>query len=133
MTVTAPPISQSNAPSTKRGRPLSVDPFDTTFAHISVAMAGLAFGISYRDVFQKSRTDSQSVFIRQLAMYLMVTMRDMNATHVGRVFGRDRTTVSYACGVIESQRDDPVFEAKLLAIEDIFAAVQSSFSSGETL
>jgi hypothetical protein len=32
---------------------------------------------------------------------------------VGRFFGRDRTTVWYACGLIEDMRDDPAFDAEL--------------------
>jgi chromosomal replication initiation ATPase DnaA len=38
-------------------------------------------------------------------------------TSVGLAFGRDRTTVSYACNLIEDLRDDPRFEAEVSALE----------------
>ena len=36
---------------------------------------------------------------------------------VGRFFGRDRTTVSHACAVIEDLRDDPEFDAEVSRLE----------------
>lgn len=105
-----------------------VDPFDFNAAYLCITLTTLAFGLPYRDVFSRAKTDGQDVFIRQMAMYLLVTVRGFNATRVSRIFARDRTTVSYACGVIETQRDDPVFEQKLLALEDMLAAIDNSFN-----
>jgi len=36
---------------------------------------------------------------------------------VGRFFGRDRTTVSYACALIEDMRDDAEFDAEVGRLE----------------
>ncbi|MEM1371190.1 MAG: helix-turn-helix domain-containing protein [Pseudomonadota bacterium] len=43
---------------------------------------------------------------RQMAMYLANTEFGLSFTEVGKLFSRDRTTVSHACAVIEDWRDD---------------------------
>lgn len=54
---------------------------------------------------------------RQLAMYLAHVMLGESLSAVGAAFGRDRTTVSYACGLIEDMRDDPAFDAEVSVLE----------------
>lgn len=54
---------------------------------------------------------------RQVAMYLSHVVLARSLTEIGLAFGRDRTTVSYACGLIEDLRDDPRFDAELCALE----------------
>jgi len=40
---------------------------------------------------------------------------ELSLTEVARGFARDRTTVSHACHLIEDRRDDPDFDARLVA------------------
>lgn len=54
---------------------------------------------------------------RQLAMYLAHVILGESLTRIGFVFGRDRTTVSHACGLIEDMRDDPAFDAAVTELE----------------
>lgn len=54
---------------------------------------------------------------RQLAMYLAHVVYGCNLTEIGEAFGRDRTTVSYACSLIEDMRDDPHFDAEVCSLE----------------
>lgn len=54
---------------------------------------------------------------RQLAMYLSHVIMGESLTAIGVAFGRDRTTVSYACGLIEDMRDDPAFDAVVTELE----------------
>lgn len=54
---------------------------------------------------------------RQLAMYLAHVVLGESLTAIGAAFGRDRTTVSYACGLIEDMRDDPLFDAEISELE----------------
>lgn len=54
---------------------------------------------------------------RQLAMYLAHVILGESLTSIGAAFGRDRTTVSYACGLIEDLRDDPKFDAEVTGLE----------------
>jgi chromosomal replication initiation ATPase DnaA len=65
-----------------------------------------------------SRCQAQAARARQLAMYLSHTALGRTLTEVGAAFGRDRTTVSYACALIEDLRDDRAFDAEVTALEE---------------
>lgn len=54
---------------------------------------------------------------RQLAMYLSHVVLGRTLVEIGEVFGRDRTTVSYACALIEDMRDDPRFDDEVTGLE----------------
>ncbi len=54
---------------------------------------------------------------RQLAMYLSHVVLGRTLTEIGHAFGRDRTTVSYACALIEDMRDDPAFDEEVTQFE----------------
>lgn len=64
-----------------------------------------------------SRCRAEAARARQLAMYLAHVVQGISLTAIGEAFGRDRTTVSHACGLIEDLRDDPKFDAELEALE----------------
>ena len=51
-------------------------------------------------------------------MYLAHVGCGLTYSEVGRLFGRDRTTASYACRLIEDRRDDPDFDASLDLLEE---------------
>jgi chromosomal replication initiation ATPase DnaA len=54
---------------------------------------------------------------RQVAMYVANVVYGVGMTECARVFGRDRSTVSYACHRVEDERDDPVFDRRLDELE----------------
>ena len=54
---------------------------------------------------------------RQLAMYLSHVILGRSLSEIGDAFGRDRTTVSHACAVIEDLRHDPAFDEDVSALE----------------
>jgi hypothetical protein len=54
---------------------------------------------------------------RHVAMYLANTLFGVSMAEIGRAFGRDRSTVIYACHVVEDERDDPAFDQKLELME----------------
>jgi chromosomal replication initiation ATPase DnaA len=58
---------------------------------------------------------------RQISMYLAHTVYEIPMRRIARAYGRDRTTVSYACRVIEEMRDEPRFDAVVGAIEAALA------------
>lgn len=64
-----------------------------------------------------SRCRANTARARQLAMYLAHVVQGVSLTAIGEAFGRDRTTVSYACGLIEDLRDDPQLDAELDTLE----------------
>jgi chromosomal replication initiation ATPase DnaA len=70
-----------------------------------------------------TRGPARAAFARQVAMYLTHVVCGLTLTEVGRLFGRDRTTVAYACGVVEDQRDEAEFDARLTHLEQSVGAL----------
>jgi chromosomal replication initiation ATPase DnaA len=77
------------------------------------------FGISPALLRSVTRGRARVALARQVAMYLSHVAFCLSLTDVGRIFGRDRTTVSHACGVVEDLRDDPRFDRVLDMLERI--------------
>lgn len=66
---------------------------------------------------QLSRSGARICFARQVAMYLAHVACRMTLTEVGRLFGRDRTTVAHACAVVEDRRDEVALDRALDLLE----------------
>ena len=81
--------------------------------------------IPIRLLIHKSRCRAGTSRARHLAMYLCHVAVGRSLQAVGEVFGRDRTTVSYACNMIEDMRDDRAFDADVAALELRIEAVLS--------
>ena len=73
--------------------------------------------IPVRLLVHRSRCRNGTARARQLAMYLCHVAVGRSLQAVGEVFGRDRTTVSYACALIEDMRDDSAFDAAVAGLE----------------
>lgn len=54
----------------------------------------------------QSRGRARAALARQLAMYLCHVALSKTLAEVGEAFDRDRTTVAYACTLIEDLRED---------------------------
>jgi hypothetical protein len=63
--------------------------------------------------------------IRQIAMYVCHVVLGISLSDIGMSFGKDRTTVGYACNVVEDRRDDPGFDEFVSVLERITASVFS--------
>ncbi len=68
------------------------------------------FGIDKDELYGPSRGHAKVSLARQVAMYLAHVICSVDHTEIGRVFGRDRTTVRHACHSVEDRRDDPRFD-----------------------
>jgi hypothetical protein len=75
------------------------------------------FGVGREDLRRLSRGRAKVALARQVAMYLAHVACGFTLTDTGRLFGRDRTTVAHACGVIVDRRDDPLFDRALDLLE----------------
>jgi len=64
-----------------------------------------------------------SCHVRQIAMYVSHVVLQISLTDIGQVFGRDRTTVSHACNVVEDRRDDVAFDDFVAAVERVITSV----------
>ncbi len=96
----------------------SADEIGDQAASMLVRIVARAHNITVVELFNHSRSRAPIAATRQLAMYLMHVVLGRNLTEVGRFFGRDRTTVSYACIRMEDMRDDPGFERQVLELEN---------------
>ncbi len=82
------------------------------------AVSGV-FAVRGPELWSVTRGHPSTAFARQVAMYLAHVACGLTLTEVGQVFARDRTTVAYACGVIEDRRDDPAFDRSLELLEGV--------------
>lgn len=73
----------------------------------------------------KSRCTAEVAEARQLAMYVMHVGLQRTYEQIGRLFGRDRTTVSYACAQTEDRREDGAFDALVAGLEAQLTATTS--------
>lgn len=88
-----------------------------------IDLAAALFSLPGKELRRCGRTANGVARVRQIAMYvahvaLGITMRD-----VGTGFGRDRTTVLYACHLVEDMRDDPEFDRIVAVFEAVAIAV----------
>jgi hypothetical protein len=81
------------------------------------AAVARVFGASALQIRSPRRGAARIAFARHVAIYLSHVAFGLNYTDTGRVFGRDRTTVRYACAAIEDRRDDLRFDTLLNVLE----------------
>ncbi len=64
-----------------------------------------------------NRGRAEVALARQVAMYLAHVGCELSLTAVGRVFGRDRSTVAHACRRVEDARECPQFDRAITMME----------------
>lgn len=100
-------------------RPSSpADPHNAELAHRRVSACVMQdFGVAADELNAPSRGSPRTALARQVAMYLCHVGFSLSFEAIGRLFGRDRTTVAHACRVIEDRRDDIWFDCRIAALE----------------
>jgi Bacterial dnaA protein helix-turn-helix len=86
------------------------------------------FSVSGRELRAQGRARAEICRVRQIGMYVAHVIAGLSMFEVGCGFQRDRSTVAYACHLIEDLRDDPDFERVILMIERI---AQAAFARAE--
>jgi len=76
-----------------------------------------ACNVSLLEMKTPNRQRAKVAFARQLAMYLCHVIGQIPMSEISVVFQRDRTTVSYACHIIEDRRDSAFFNAQIEFME----------------
>ncbi len=84
---------------------------------LAVATLSAVTGISEKKIQDLTRSKADVALARQVAMYLAHTKFGISFTEVGEQFGRDRSTVSHACRLVEDKRDDDRFDQQLVRME----------------
>lgn len=72
-----------------------------------------AFCIPHAEIMAQERGGVAHARARQVAMYLAHVIGQLTLQEVAEQFGRERSTVSYACIAIENSRDSPVLELQI--------------------
>lgn len=67
---------------------------------------------------------------QQIAMYVCHVGLRLTMTDIARGFGRDRTTVGYACAKVEDRRDDHAFDDLVGAVERVVNTVFAAREAG---
>lgn len=87
-----------------------------------IDIAAALFNVSGRDLRTAKRSSTPVTRVRQVAMYVAHVALGLTMGDVGKGFGRDRTTVLYACHLVEDLRDDPEFDRIVATIERVALA-----------
>lgn len=80
------------------------------------------FNVSSKEIRKPGRSSLDVSRVRQVAMYVAHVVLRLNMTDIGRAFGRDRTTVLYACHLVEDLRDDTDFDRIITMTERVALA-----------
>ena len=80
------------------------------------------FNVSSKEMRKPGRSSLGVSRVRQVAMYVAHVVLRLNMTDIGRAFGRDRTTVLYACHLVEDLRDDTDFDRIITMTERVALA-----------
>ncbi len=94
-------------------------------------MVAAAFEIKADALMHNQRGDARTSRARQIAMYLINTSLSQSFVEVAAFYGRDRTTVSHACTVVEELRDIAEFDTRLSELEKTITTVLKLIKTGE--
>ncbi len=99
------------------------DERDAELAALVAHLSAFAVGVQAQELGRMTRCSAAAARARQVAMYLAHTALSWPLSRVAAAFGRDRTTVSHACGRVEDWRDDAGFDARLGELEACLQAM----------
>ncbi|MCK9909200.1 hypothetical protein MXD81_08670 [Microbacteriaceae bacterium K1510] len=106
------------APTTFFSKPSAGPPPDTDrWRRVELAVA-LTMAVPLGKMRAATRSQVDAAFARQIAMYIAHAVLGMGYRAIGRLCGRDRKTVAYACRVVEQRRDDPAIDRMLHVLTD---------------
>ena len=93
-------------------------------SRLAIEMAvSQVFGVAQGALNLETRGFADAARAREVAMYLAHVACGLTMTDAGRLFSRDRTTVSHACEVIEDRRDDVNFNHALDLLERVVKVI----------
>ena len=87
------------------------------FAFTARRLVAKEFEVAESELARANRCPQPIAFARQVAMYMAHVAYQLSYQEVADAFGRERSTVAYACAVVEDARDDPEMEARLDKVE----------------
>lgn len=103
---------------------------DEGHARLAVSMVEYALKLAPNSVLEQKRGTADTAYARQIAMYAVYVGFGISLARVANAFGRDRSTVAYACHQIEDRRDDPSLDDWLDVLDGVLK--QAATLMGET-
>lgn len=86
-------------------------------------MVASAFELPSERLLKYDRGNAKATRARQIAIYLMHTGLSFSLSKISRIYNKDRTTIGYACRLIEDLRDNPAFDDRILELENTISIV----------
>jgi len=86
-------------------------------------MVASSFDLQAETLFVLTRQNSRVTRARQVSIYLMHTALSFPLSKIASIYKKDRTTVGYACRVIEDLRDKPSFDDRIVELENTIDTV----------
>lgn len=90
---------------------------DRAAARLAADVASYALNVPVEDILDLRRGAANAAFARQVAAYLCHVGFEMSLARIAHAFGRDRSTIAYACHAIEDRREDAQFDLWIGALE----------------
>lgn len=128
MPLSLSPYQSAPHTSASGGRSPANPSWTKSFEMSLVELVGTNTQVPPRRLLAGSRGRADVARARQLAMYLLHVSAGWKMAEVGRVFGRDRTTVGHACGRVEDRRDCPAFDSFVSRLEGRVAALAANYN-----
>lgn len=99
--------------------------YDLGVGNLVIRLVATLERVKVDDLTRTSRGKADICLARQIAMYLMHTVFSCPYHRVAAFFGRDRTTISHACKLIEDARDDVDFDRRLEVMENLLVSART--------
>jgi chromosomal replication initiation ATPase DnaA len=96
---------------------LSSSDADRRVARLVMEFVSYATEVPTAEIVGEQRGTASASAARQLAMYLVHVSFGWSMSRISAAFARDRSTVAYACQVVEGRREDPDFDASIEQLE----------------
>jgi chromosomal replication initiation ATPase DnaA len=84
---------------------------------LAARLAAGHYEVPLREIAARTRRSRLAARARHVAIYIAHVTLGIPLRAVATEFGRDRSTVAYACHVVEDARDDPGFDVALADLE----------------
>lgn len=98
-------------------------PGDKLLATFVNQMVASAFELPAERLLRYDRGNAKAVRARQIAIYLMHTGLSFPLSKISYIYRKDRTTIGYACRVVEDLRDTPAFDDRIIELEQTISTV----------
>ena len=104
---------------------------DRAAARLAADVASFALGVPVGDILDPRRGAAQAAFARQIAAYLCHVGFELSLARIAIAFGRDRSTIAYACHAIEDRREDAQFDLWIGELEAMLQQAPLALSAPE--